>query len=76
MPSAVARTATLALTQATIRYVLDLADKGYRRALIEDRGLRDGLQICAGHVTHEALAQDVKRTYVAAEAALAELRSA
>ncbi len=76
MPSAVARTATLALTQATIRYVIDLADKGYKRALTESAGLRNGLQICAGHVTHEGLAQDVGRPYVAPEQALAELRSA
>jgi len=76
MPSAVARSATLALTQATIRYVIDLADKGYKRALAEEAGLRNGLQICAGHVTHEGLAQDVKRPYLAAEAALAQLRSA
>ena len=76
MPSAVARTATLALTQATIRYVLDLADKGYKRALSEDAGLRNGLQVCAGQVTHRGLAQDVGRSYVAPEQALSELRSA
>ncbi|MCC7548677.1 MAG: alanine dehydrogenase [Burkholderiales bacterium] len=76
MPSAVARTATLALTQATIGYVIALADKGYRRALAEDGGLRNGLQICAGHVTHEGLAQDVGRPFLAPERALGQLRSA
>jgi len=76
MPSAVARTATLALTQATIRYVLDLADKGYKRALLEDAGLRNGLQICAGQVTHQGLAQDVGRSYVPPETALVSLKSA
>ena len=75
MPSAVARTATLALTQATIPYVLKLADLGYQAALAGDAGLRNGLQICAGHVTHAGLAQDVKRAYVAPEKALAELVS-
>jgi alanine dehydrogenase len=73
MPSAVARTATLALTQATIPYVLQLAGLGYRQALLEGAGLRDGLQICAGHVTHAGLAQDVKRPYVPPERALEEL---
>jgi len=73
MPSAVARTATLALTQATISSVIKLAERGVKAALGEDAGLRGGLQICAGHVTHAALAQDVKRTYVPAERALAEL---
>jgi alanine dehydrogenase len=75
MPSAVARTATLALTQATIPYVLKLADQGYKAALTADAGLRGGLQICAGHVTHAGLAQDVKRRYVPPEQALAELVS-
>ncbi|MCW5619784.1 MAG: alanine dehydrogenase [Burkholderiales bacterium] len=76
MPAAVARTATLALTQATIGYVLDLADKGYKRALMEDAGLCNGLQICAGHVTHAGLAQDIGRPCLAPDLALRELRSA
>jgi alanine dehydrogenase len=73
MPSAVARTATLALTQATIPYVVKLADLGYKAALLQDAGLRTGLQICAGQVTHAGLAQDVKRRYVPPEQALGEL---
>lgn len=64
MPSAVARTATLALTQATLPYALELADKGLRRAVTENPGLRNGLQTCAGQVTHAGLAQDVGRDYV------------
>ncbi|HEU5283793.1 MAG TPA: alanine dehydrogenase [Burkholderiales bacterium] len=72
MPSAVARTATLALTQATIPYVVKLADRGLA-ALAREAGLRDGLQICAGQVTHAGLAQDVKRQYVPPEQAVAGL---
>jgi alanine dehydrogenase len=72
MPSAVARTATLALTQATIPYLVKLADRGLA-ALAGDAGLRAGLQICAGNVTHAGLAQDVKRPYVPPEQALAGL---
>jgi alanine dehydrogenase len=75
MPSAVARTATLALTQATIPYVVQLADLGYKAALMQDEGLRMGLQICAGHVTHAGLAEDVHRPYVPPERALAQLVS-
>jgi alanine dehydrogenase len=75
MPSAVARTATLALTQATIPYVVKLADRALA-ALAADAGLRGGLQICAGQVTHAGLAQDVKRQYVPPEQALAGLVSA
>ena len=61
MPSAVARTATLALTQATLPYALSLAKLGLRRALQEDAGLRAGLQVHAGKVTHAGLAEDTGR---------------
>jgi alanine dehydrogenase len=76
MPSAVARTATLALTQATIPYAVKLADKGVKAALHQDAGLCHGLQVCAGHVTHAGLAQDVGRPYVAPEQALADVTAA
>jgi alanine dehydrogenase len=62
MPSACARTATLALTQATFPYVLRLADRGLD-ALSEDAGLANGLQVHAGQVTHRGLAEDVKRPF-------------
>ncbi|MBI4987783.1 MAG: alanine dehydrogenase [Rhodocyclales bacterium] len=61
MPSAVARTATLALTQATLPYALKLANLGLRRALDEDAGLMQGLQVHAGKVTHAGLAEDTGR---------------
>ena len=61
MPAAVARTATLALTQATLPYALAFADKGLRRALTEDAGLLAGLQVHDGCVTHLGLAQDTRR---------------
>jgi alanine dehydrogenase len=64
MPSAVARTATQALTQATLPYAQTLADKGLRAAIAEDAGLREGLQVHAGHVTHAGLAQDTGRAFV------------
>lgn len=62
MPSAVARTATLALTQATYPYVLTLADRGLD-ALKEDVGLAKGLQVFGGTVTHLGLAEDTRRAY-------------
>jgi alanine dehydrogenase len=58
MPGAVARTATLALTHATLPYVQALADEGLA-ALEGDRGLKSGLQVHAGRITHEGLAQDL-----------------
>jgi alanine dehydrogenase len=62
MPSAVARTATLALTQATYPYLLELADKGLG-ALTDDPGLAMGLEVYAGEVTHRGLAEDVNKPY-------------
>ena len=59
MPGAAARTATLALTQATLPLALELADKGYARALQEYPGLRDGLNVYRGQVTHPAVAADL-----------------
>lgn len=58
MPAAVARTSTLALTQATHPYVLALANEGLHHALTKDADLRAGLQVHAGQVTHAGLAAD------------------
>jgi len=62
MPAACARTATLALSQATFPYVLLLADHGLD-ALSRDAGLASGLQVHAGEITHRGLAEDVRRPY-------------
>jgi alanine dehydrogenase len=75
MPSAVARTATLALTQATLPYILELANQGLNSALARDAGLRAGLQVYAGQVTHRGLAEDVKRPWIPYEDLAAGLRS-
>ena len=56
MPGAVARTSTVALNNATLPFVLAIADHGWQRALREDPHLRDGLNICRGPVTHPAVA--------------------
>jgi alanine dehydrogenase len=71
MPSAVARTATLALAQATLPYALKLANLGLRRALEEDAGFGLGLQTHAGRVTHAGLAEDTRRPFLPAADALA-----
>lgn len=62
MPSAVARTATLALSHSTYPYMLQLADKGMA-ALKDDAGLAMGLQVHAGAVTHRGLAEDVNKPF-------------
>lgn len=56
MPGAVARTSTFALTNATLPFVLALADKGWRRAMADDAHLLAGLNIQGGQVTHAAVA--------------------
>ncbi len=71
MPGAVARTSTLALTNATLPFVLALAEKGYRRALADDPHLRAGLNIHAGRVTHDAVARALGLPHVPALEALA-----
>ena len=62
MPALVARTATLALTRATLPYVHALADAGINAALAADAGLRAGLQVRDGNVTHAGLAADGGRS--------------
>ena len=57
MPGAVARTSTFALTNATLPFVLALAGKGWRQAMLDDAHLAEGLNIHAGQVTHIAVAQ-------------------
>src|SRR5882757_1065416 len=63
MPGAVARTSTVALNNATLPFVLAIADRGWRGALSEDPHLRNGLNICRGRVTHPAVAGDLGRTF-------------
>ena len=67
MPSAVARTATLALAQATLPYALLLASDGLRAVLAREPALRPGVQVHDGHITHADLAADVGRAYVPLE---------
>jgi alanine dehydrogenase len=68
MPGAVARTSTLALGNATLPFVLALAEKGWQRALEEDVHLRRGLNVHAGAVTHAAVARDLGLPCTPAEA--------
>jgi alanine dehydrogenase len=57
MPGAVPRTSTFALTNATLPYALDLANKGFERAISEDEGLKEGVNTYAGKLTYEAVAE-------------------
>ncbi len=71
MPGAVARTSAVALNNATLPFVLAIADRGWRRALSDDPHLRNGLNTCRGQLTHPAVAHDLGLTLTAPERALA-----
>ncbi len=70
MPGAVARTSTFALNNATIGHALALADKGWKAALKANPHLKNGLNVCEGNVTYEAVAHDLGLPYVKAESLL------
>ncbi len=65
MPGAVARTSTFALTNATLPFVLTLADKGYRQAMLDDAHLRMGLNVHRGKVTCAPVAAALGCDFVA-----------
>ena len=56
IPGAVPNTSTMALTNATLRYAVALADKGWRKACKDDPALREGLNVVEGKVTYKAVA--------------------
>ena len=70
MPGGVARTSTFALNNATMPFVLTLANKGYKTALMDDANLRNGLNVHNGMVTIEAVAEALNYSYVDAVTAL------
>jgi alanine dehydrogenase len=70
MPGAVARTSTFALNNATIGHAVALADKGWKQALKDNPHLKNGLNVASGHVTYEAVANDLGYAYVSADTLL------
>jgi len=73
MPGGVPRTSTFALNNATLPYVLELAGKGWKKALTDDAHLRDGLNIAFGRITYRAVAEalELRQCYASAESMLA-----
>ncbi|MFH1155557.1 MAG: alanine dehydrogenase [Pseudomonadota bacterium] len=57
MPGAVAKTSTLALTNATLPYVIQIANKGWKKAMQDNREIRRGANIIKGKVTYKAVAE-------------------
>ena len=64
MPGAVPRTSTLALTNATLPYTLQLANKGWRKALSENGALLKGLNMSGGKVTYRGVAESFGMEFV------------
>ena len=75
MPGAVPISSTYALTNATLPYVVALADHGIAEAARRDPGLRLGIDVAGGHVTHKAVAEAVGMEYVPPEEALGRTES-
>ncbi len=71
IPGAVARTSTLALNHATLPFILQLANLGGEKALLQNLHLLDGLTVCNGHITNEAAARDLGKPFLAPSLALA-----
>jgi alanine dehydrogenase len=76
MPGAVPITSTWALTNATMPYLIKLADQGVHRALGSDPGFMRGLNVAAGKLTYEPVARDQGLDYTAPEDALAVIPAA
>ncbi|WP_127579008.1 alanine dehydrogenase [Paenibacillus koleovorans] len=73
MPGAVPYTSTLALTNVTLPYALQIAGYGIGEALKRSAPLTAGLNTCGGAVTHQAVARDLGMPYVPADRALERL---
>jgi len=70
MPGAVPRTSTLALTNVTMPYALQIANKGVHKAVADNPALRLGVNVANGEITYEAVARDLGYDYVPVEVAL------
>ena len=76
MPGAVPVTSTFALTNATLPYVLELADHGVKGAIARDPGLRPGVNVAGGKVTHPAVAEGVGAPFTPVEDVLGAAQTA
>ena len=70
MPGGVPRTSTIALNKATLPFLSKLAEKGYKKALNEDKNFLEGLNIFKGQVTYKAVAEVFEYNYVSPKEAL------
>jgi len=71
MPGAVARTSTIALGNATMPFMLALADKGWKKACLDDPHLKAGLNVHAGKLTYAAVGEALGMACITADQAIA-----
>jgi len=76
MPGAVPRTSTIALTNVTVPYALQIANKGVFKAISENAALNLGVNVANGEITYQAVAKDLGYDYVTVEKALEKELSA
>ena len=70
MPGAVPKTATMALNNATLPFIIEIANKGYQQALLENVNLLKGLNVFNGQITNQQVAEHLSLEYVDAGIAL------
>jgi alanine dehydrogenase len=73
MPGAVPRTSTLALTNVTLPFAMELADKGFTKAILANEPLRRGVNTYAGMITHKAVAEALDKDYQSLDRLLEQL---
>ncbi|RNF39029.1 alanine dehydrogenase [Planococcus salinus] len=76
MPGAVPRTSTIALTNVTVSYALQIANKGVKKAVADNPALKLGVNTANGSITYEAVAKDLGYDYVPVETALEKAAAA
>lgn len=67
IPGAVPRTSTIALTNATLPYVVEIADKGWKRAVLENSSIASGLNVVDGKVTCRGVSDALGLEYISVE---------
>jgi alanine dehydrogenase len=70
MPGAVARTSTLALTNATLPYAVEIANKGWKQAMQESEEIKLGANVINGEITYKAVAEAFDLEYVSIDTLL------
>lgn len=70
MPGAVPRTSTIALTNVTVPYALQIANKGYKQACLDNEPLFKGINTINGNCTYQAVADSLQLEYVDAKTLL------